>query len=126
MRAFEHVSVASAEDALAELNAHRDGDARFIAGGTDLLTLMKADLVAPVRLIDLKPLAQLRGIRRQPDGATSMGALTTLADIERDSDHCQRVSHAHTGDSRRRNAATTRNGDHWRQSLAAVSLLVFP
>ena len=85
MRAFEHVSAASAEDALAELNAHRDGDARFIAGGTDLLTLMKADLVAPVRLIDLKPLAQLRGIRRQPDGATSMGALTTLADIERDS-----------------------------------------
>ncbi|HEY7020348.1 MAG TPA: xanthine dehydrogenase family protein subunit M [Ktedonobacterales bacterium] len=84
MRAFEHISAASAEEALAELNAQRDGETRFIAGGTDLLTLMKADLVAPARLIDLKPLAQLRGIRRQPDGATSIGALATLADIERD------------------------------------------
>jgi xanthine dehydrogenase YagS FAD-binding subunit len=85
MRAFEHVSATSAEEALAELNAHRDGEARFMAGGTDLLTLMKADLVAPARLIDLKPLTHLRGIKRQPDGATSMGALTTLSDIERDS-----------------------------------------
>ncbi|HEY7093893.1 MAG TPA: xanthine dehydrogenase family protein subunit M [Ktedonobacterales bacterium] len=84
MRAFEHISATSAEDARADLNAQRDGEARFIAGGTDLLTLMKAGLVAPTRLIDLKPLTHLRGIRRQPDGATSIGALTTLANIERD------------------------------------------
>jgi len=84
MRAFEHVSTVSAEDALGKLNAHADGEARVIAGGTDLLTLMKADLVTPTRLIDLKPLSQLRGIRRQPDGSTSIGALATLADIERD------------------------------------------
>jgi xanthine dehydrogenase YagS FAD-binding subunit len=84
MRAFDHISATSAEGALAELNAQRDGEARFIAGGTDLLTLMKADLVSPTRLIDLKPLAQLRGITRQPNGATSIGALTALADIERD------------------------------------------
>jgi xanthine dehydrogenase YagS FAD-binding subunit len=85
MRPFEHISAASAEEALAELHTQQDGEARFIAGGTDLLTLMKADLEAPVRLIDLKPLAHLRGIRRQPNGATSIGALTTLADSERDS-----------------------------------------
>jgi xanthine dehydrogenase YagS FAD-binding subunit len=84
MRAFEHVSAASAEEALAELNAHQDSEARFIAGGTDLLTLMKADLVAPAQLIDLKTLTHLRGIRRQPDGALQIGALTTLAAIERD------------------------------------------
>jgi xanthine dehydrogenase YagS FAD-binding subunit len=84
MRAFDHVSATSAEEALADLNAPRDGETRLIAGGTDLLTLMKAELVAPVRLIDLKPLAHLRGIRRQPDGATSIGALTTLAGVERD------------------------------------------
>jgi xanthine dehydrogenase YagS FAD-binding subunit len=84
MRAFDHVSAASAEEALAAFSAHQDGEARFIAGGTDLLTLMKADLVAPARLIDLKPLTHLRGIRQQPDGAIQVGALTTLADIERD------------------------------------------
>jgi xanthine dehydrogenase YagS FAD-binding subunit len=84
MRAFAHVSAASAEDALAELNARQDGETRLIAGGTDLLTLMKADLVTPARLIDLKPLTYLRGIRQKPDGAISIGALTTLAEIERD------------------------------------------
>jgi xanthine dehydrogenase YagS FAD-binding subunit len=84
MRAFDHITAMSAEEALADLNAQRDGEARVIAGGTDLLTLMKADLVAPVRLIDLKPLSQLRGIRRQPNGVTAIGALTTLAGIERD------------------------------------------
>jgi xanthine dehydrogenase YagS FAD-binding subunit len=85
MRPFDHVSAASAEDALEKLGAHADGETRFIAGGTDLLTLMKADLVAPARLIDLKTLAYLRDIKRQPDGSTSIGALTSLADIERDS-----------------------------------------
>jgi xanthine dehydrogenase YagS FAD-binding subunit len=84
MRAFDHISARSAEEALTELNARQGGDARFIAGGTDLLTLMKSDLLAPARLIDLKPLTHLRGIKRQPSGATSIGALTTLADIERD------------------------------------------
>jgi xanthine dehydrogenase YagS FAD-binding subunit len=84
MRAFEHVSATSAEEAIERLNERQDSETRLIAGGTDLLTLMKADLVAPARLIDLKPLSQLRGIRQRPDGAIQVGALTTLADIERD------------------------------------------
>src|SRR5690349_20424798 len=84
MRAFDHISAASAEDAIERLAERQDGEARAIAGGTDLLTLMKADLVSPARLIDLKPLTRLRGIKRQPGGAISIGALTTLADMERD------------------------------------------
>jgi xanthine dehydrogenase YagS FAD-binding subunit len=84
MRAFDHISATSAEEAIERLTERQDGEMRLIAGGTDLLTLMKVDLVAPTRLIDLKPLTHLRGIRRQVNGATSIGALTTLADIERD------------------------------------------
>jgi xanthine dehydrogenase YagS FAD-binding subunit len=83
MRAFEHVSATSAEEALAELNAQQDGETRVIAGGTDLLTLMKAGLAAPTRLVDLKPAwdMDIRGLTT--DGELQIGALTTLAVLER-------------------------------------------
>jgi xanthine dehydrogenase YagS FAD-binding subunit len=84
MRPFEHVSATSAEHALERLNEGDGVATRLIAGGTDLLTLMKAGLVEPVQLIDLKPVTQLRGITRQRDGSTRIGALTTLAELERD------------------------------------------
>lgn len=83
MRSFEHIFAASADEAVERLGA-ADGEALLIAGGTDLLTLMKAELAAPLRLIDLKPLTHLRGVSWQPDGATRIGALTTLAELERD------------------------------------------
>jgi xanthine dehydrogenase YagS FAD-binding subunit len=84
MRPFEHASATSAEDALERLNEGDGGEIRLIAGGTDLLTMMKAGLAEPVRLIDLKPVTRLRGVTRQPDGSTRIGALTTLAQLERD------------------------------------------
>ncbi|HEU5433726.1 MAG TPA: FAD binding domain-containing protein, partial [Thermomicrobiales bacterium] len=58
--------------------------ARPLAGGTDLLTLMKADLAAPGRLIDIKRLAELDDrIDDGPDGLT-IDAPATLAEIEDD------------------------------------------
>ena len=53
---------ARVDEAVALLD--RPGDANgaasaLLAGGTDLLTLMKADLVAPEHLIDIKRLADL-------------------------------------------------------------------
>ena len=50
MRAFDYSRATSRDEAVGAAGA----DTRFIAGGTDLLTLMKADLVAPRRLIDLR------------------------------------------------------------------------
>lgn len=83
MRVFDHTSVSSAREASDALA--RDGQgAMLIAGGADLLSLMKSDLVAPARLIDLKPARALRGIEKRPDGSVKIGALSTLADIERD------------------------------------------
>ena len=55
----------------------------MIAGGTDLLTLMKAGLAEPARLIDLKPAPELLGISLYPDGGLAIGAMTTLAALER-------------------------------------------
>ena len=49
-----------------------------------MLTLMKADLYAPQRLIDIKRLAELDNrIEEEPSGLT-IGALTTLAQLEED------------------------------------------
>ena len=53
---------------------------RPLAGGTDLLTLLKADLFAPERLVNVKALLP-RGIEAKPEGL-EIGALTTLAEIE--------------------------------------------
>jgi xanthine dehydrogenase YagS FAD-binding subunit len=83
MRPFEHLSAASAEEAIERLTERRDGETRLIAGGTDLLTLMKAGLASPARLIDLKPASELRGLLLGTDGALAIGALTTLAALER-------------------------------------------
>ena len=84
MRAFEHRAVRSAEEAVAALQADTAGETSVIAGGAELLSLMKANLIAPARIIDLKPARELRGVSLASDGSVRIGALTTLADIERD------------------------------------------
>jgi xanthine dehydrogenase YagS FAD-binding subunit len=80
VRPFEYASAATLEDALGQLG--RDGAVRPLAGGTDLLTLMKAELATPERLVDVKRVAGLSAaIEDGPDGVT-IGALATLADLE--------------------------------------------
>ena len=91
MKAFEHKTVTSASEAIDLLGDSEPGATRVIAGGTDLLTLMKADLASPTRLIDIKPAHPLRYVRVDPDGALRMGALTTLAQIERDTQLAERL-----------------------------------
>jgi xanthine dehydrogenase YagS FAD-binding subunit len=84
MRAFEHASVTSASEALSQLRERPTTETAIIAGGTDLLPLMKDGLESPTRLIDIKPARALRYLRWEDDGALRIGALTTLADVERD------------------------------------------
>ena len=82
MRPFEYASPASVDEALALLGG--DGATRPLAGGTDLLPLMKADIAAPSRLIDIKRLTGLSdGIAEGPEGLT-IGALAKLTAIEND------------------------------------------
>lgn len=77
MKAFAYAKAASAEEAI-ELLQQRG--ARVIAGGTDLLTLMKERLVEPDRLVDVSGIAQLRGITATRE-TFRVGALTTLAEL---------------------------------------------
>jgi xanthine dehydrogenase YagS FAD-binding subunit len=85
MRPFEYTNPESIDEAIALLrqNGHdRDSGIMPLAGGTDLLTLMKADVMAPSHLVNIKRLAELpRGIEDRSEGLT-LGALTTLEEIE--------------------------------------------
>jgi xanthine dehydrogenase YagS FAD-binding subunit len=78
VRPFSYSAPERLEDAITQLSR----SARPLAGGTDLLTLMKADLVAPERLVSIRRLLP-SGISHKADGLT-IGAATTLSEIERD------------------------------------------
>jgi xanthine dehydrogenase YagS FAD-binding subunit len=78
MRPFEYERAGSLEDA-----CRRIGDtAPAYAGGTDLLTLVKAGLRAPERVVDLKRSGLSADIVDDGDRIT-LGALVTLGAIER-------------------------------------------
>jgi xanthine dehydrogenase YagS FAD-binding subunit len=80
MQPFEYHSATSVEDALAGLA--RDVSAtRLLAGGTDLLTLMKADIDVPRHLVDIKRTAGLDARIEAHDGGLRLGALTTLSAV---------------------------------------------
>jgi xanthine dehydrogenase YagS FAD-binding subunit len=87
MRPFTYASPRSLDEAITLLTPALDqnGSApRALAGGTDLLTLMKANLLEPEQLIDIKRLVDLDDdITEGPDGLT-IGALATLAEVEDD------------------------------------------
>ncbi|UQS17417.1 xanthine dehydrogenase family protein subunit M [Pseudomonas sp. HS6] len=82
MRAFNYSRAASPAAAAAQA-AHIAG-ARFIAGGTNLLDLMKLDIETPPQLIDVNHLG-LNGIEATPEGGLRIGALVRNTDLAADS-----------------------------------------
>ncbi|MEO8463392.1 MAG: FAD binding domain-containing protein, partial [Chloroflexota bacterium] len=80
---FGYVRAQSLGDALARLAAS-NGMAKAIAGGQSILPLMKLRLARPELLVDIGRLSELRGIRHEPDGRISIGALTTYDELLRD------------------------------------------
>jgi xanthine dehydrogenase YagS FAD-binding subunit len=85
MRAFDYSRPTALDEAIALMGQpNGDAGARPLAGGTDLLTLMKAEIVNPPQLVDIKRLPEItRAIETTADGLT-LGALTTLSQIETD------------------------------------------
>jgi len=80
MRAFEYASPTTKEQAV-NLLAGAWGETEILAGGTDLLSLMKDDIVAPKRLVNIKDIAGLRGIRFNAQTGLRIGATTTIEDL---------------------------------------------
>src|SRR5438045_8945404 len=55
-------------------------DARWFAGGTDLVPEIKSELAAPTRLINLKKIPELSGIAETERGLR-LGGLATLTEL---------------------------------------------
>ncbi len=78
MNKFDYVRVASPQAAAQAVQGN--SSACLIAGGTDLIPLMKEDIVSPALLVDLSAWKEGKRIERQSD-TLRIGALATLADI---------------------------------------------
>jgi len=77
VNAFSYTRAATIGDAINEAAANKT--ARFIAGGTNLIDLMKENVARPARLIDITRLP-LNRIEDIPGGGLRLGALVTNAD----------------------------------------------
>jgi carbon-monoxide dehydrogenase medium subunit len=76
---FDYLAPTSLDEALAALGEHGD-DAKILAGGQSLLTILRMRLNAPELVVDLGRIEELRGVREDGD-ALVIGAMTTHADV---------------------------------------------
>ncbi len=81
MNAFDFVAPRTLADALA---AGAEQGAAYLAGGTNLVDLMKAGVSRPARVIHLGRLEGLDRIEALPDGGVRIGALVRNADLAND------------------------------------------
>ena len=76
MRPFEYASAKTKQQAVALLNA----DTAILAGGSDLLALMKDEVVTPKRLVNIKDIPDLHAVKNVKN-ETVIGSLKTLGDL---------------------------------------------
>jgi len=82
MQAFEYANPSTLKEAVGLLSA-KWGEAEILAGGTDLLSLMKNYVATPKRLVNIKGIAEMKGIRSTAEGVV-IGALVTLQELHDD------------------------------------------
>jgi carbon-monoxide dehydrogenase medium subunit len=83
MQPFEYKRPTSLAGALALLAEH-GGDARLLAGGTDLIIRLRDGTIRPRVVVDVKGIAELDGEIREADGYLRIGAMTVMTDIAAD------------------------------------------
>lgn len=79
MQNFEYVNATSLKEATAALGSSWS-DAVVLAGGTDLLSLMKDYVMSPKRLVNIKGIKELGGIAKTSSGLR-IGATATFDDL---------------------------------------------
>ncbi|MFD1544220.1 FAD binding domain-containing protein [Nonomuraea guangzhouensis] len=84
MKEFAYVRAATVSDAIDQAA----GSARYLAGGTNLIDLMREEVERPERLVDITRLP-LAGIEDQPGGGLRLGALARNSQVA----HDERVRH---------------------------------
>ena len=86
MRPFDYCRAGDVAEATAEA---RDEGASYIAGGTNLVDLMKLEVSTPARLVDISRLP-LQGIAPTKDGGLRIGAMVSNSAVAADDDVRQR------------------------------------
>ena len=79
MKPFEYSAPKSLKEACGLLE-NSWGKTEILAGGTDLVTSLKQRITQPARLVSLKNLKELRGIR-STHSSIAIGAMTTLGEL---------------------------------------------
>lgn len=79
MKAFQYASPATEAQALGLLGS-RWGQSEVLAGGTDLLSLLKSYVTTPDLVVDISRVESIRTIGRGSDGL-AMGAMVTLDEL---------------------------------------------
>lgn len=77
MEPFKYVKAGSNQSAIASVTA---ADTKFIAGGTNLIDLMRLDIEKPHQIVDLKSLP-LKDVEVLPNGNIRIGALVKNSDL---------------------------------------------
>jgi len=85
MKAFEYATPKTAQQAVGLLG-NQWGDSEVLAGGTDLLALMKDNVVAPRRLVNVKGITGLDTISFNARSGLRIGALVRIADFADNAD----------------------------------------
>src|SRR5271170_2328352 len=81
MKTFDYVRPATVREAVA---AAAEPGAVYLAAGTNLMDLMKGNVIRPSLLVDISHLPDLDGIEELPDGGVRIGALVRNADLAHD------------------------------------------
>ena len=82
MNRFSYHRSDTLADAVSRL--HRNPAAAIIAGGTNLVDLMKYDVEHPTELVDVTRIEELRGISPSADGGLRIGALVPNSEVAYD------------------------------------------
>lgn len=78
---FEYLKPGTIDEALKLLQQHK-GEAKIIAGGTDLMLQMRNKTLSPKYVIDITGISQLKTISPQNGEGLSIGPLTTMSELE--------------------------------------------
>jgi xanthine dehydrogenase YagS FAD-binding subunit len=84
MQAFEYANPATLHEALGLLSPQW-GHTDILAGGTDLLSLMKEYIHTPKRVVNIKGIKELQGIQKTAAGLR-IGALVTMDELATNAD----------------------------------------
>jgi len=84
MQNFEYANPSTVQEAVGLLSA-KWGQADVLAGGTDLISLMKDYLHTPKRVVNIKNIKELEGIQKSGDGLR-IGALVSMDELAHNAD----------------------------------------